>query len=506
MVTNNKLNPPVLLPKQIRNMARERKDQTAVVEIAADGSERVFSWRQLYEAMEKVAAEMDKGGIRKGSQVIIGLPNTIEHIVSSLAAWHLGACCIPISCSLKEFERDRVLGLVTPKLIVADWTLPGEHPWQLTNVDIRKLCESDAAVEDDGVPFVTASPGRAMATGGTTGKPKLVVQNVTMAYNDLGLQGWSAMSGQEANLRQLVPGSIYHTLYNSSLYIGLFMGHTIYLMMKFNPDLALELIGKYQIQCGGFVPTMLDRMMLAPNFHTVDLSSLTAIFHAGGACAPIIKKTWIERIGAEKIYEFYAMTEMIGSTTIRGDEWLLHEGSVGKPVGCSIRICSESGEEVPAGEVGEIFSRPDMGLVTYYIGRAAIRSGAEGYYSVGDLGYLDEDGYLYIVDRRSDMIVTGGKNVYCEEVESVMRGFPKIRDIVVIGLPDEKWGRKVHALMEVEGNPEEFPFGELAAYCHAKISSHKIPKSYEIVPEIPRDEMGKIKRWKLAEERNGGTK
>ena len=96
-------------------MARERKDQTAVVEIAADGSERVFSWRQLYEAMEKVAAEMDKGGIRKGSQVIIGLPNTIEHIVSSLAAWHLGACCIPISCSLKEFERDRVCLLYTSK-------------------------------------------------------------------------------------------------------------------------------------------------------------------------------------------------------------------------------------------------------------------------------------------------------------------------------------------------------------------------------------------------------
>ena len=133
----------------------------------------------------------------------------------------------------------------------------------------------------------------------------------------------------------------------------------------------------------------------------------------------------------------------------RQDEWLLHEGSVGKPVGCSIRICSDSGDEMPAGEVGEIFSKPDMGLVTYYIGRAAIRSGLDGYYSVGDLGYLDGDGYLYIVDRRSDMIVTGGKNVYCEEVESVMRGFPKIRDIVVIGLPDEKWGRKVHALMEL---------------------------------------------------------
>ena len=103
------------------------------------------------------------------------------------------------------------------------------------------------------------------------------------------------------------------------------------------------------------------------------------------------------------------------------------------------------------------------------------------------------------------MIVTGGKNVYCEEVESVMRGFPKIRDIVVIGLPDEKWGRKVHALMEVEGNPEEFPFEELSEYCHARFSSHKIPKSYEIVPKIPRDEMGKIKRWKLAEERKGET-
>lgn len=248
---------------------------------------------------------------------------------------------------------------------------------------------------------------------------------------------------------------------------------------------------------------MMERMMNHPSFDECDLSSLEAVFHSGGPCPDRVKLRWIKRVGPTKLYELYAATEMIGSAVIRGDEWLEHRGSVGRPIGCSIEIRDEDGKPLPAGTVGEIFGRPDPGLITHYLGAPPIRGAKDGYFSVGDLGWLDKDGYLYISDRRPDMIVTGGKNVYSKEVENAIFDFPGVTDAVVIGIPDEEWGRRVHAILEVAA-PETFSFEDLKAFLHERISGYKCPKTFELLDRMPRTDFGKIRRKELIEERLAG--
>ena len=192
---------------------------------------------------------------------------------------------------------------------------------------------------------------------------------------------------------------------------------------------------------------------------------------------------------------------MIASTFIRGEEWLQHRGSVGRPFGCELQIRDEEGRALPCGEVGEIFGKPAMGLSAKYVGPQSIKSEEDGFFSVGDLGWLDEEGFLYISDRRSDMIVTGGKNVYTAEVENAIFDYPGISDAVVIGIPDQQWGLRVHAILEIEGAESEFSTDGLKEFLHTKLSGYKCPKTYEIVQDMPRNEMGKIRRRELIEQR-----
>lgn len=492
---------PMEIAVRLRYLAESQGTETAIVEIEADGSERCMTWRELFDCVEKTAYHMNQEEIGAGDFVVIGLPNCLEHVIASLAAWQLGACCIPVYPKLTLREKNLISGLVVPRLLVSDWQLVGDPVKQLTRKDILSYCQETDQKDMSSLPFRMASPARALATGGTTGTPKVVVQNIAMAYTSGDMDNWACLTGQRTGDSQLVPGSLYHTLYNSTLYIGLFFKQTIYLMVKFLPDLALRKMEEHQIQCAGFVPTMMERMAIQPEFKTVDLSSIHAIFHAGGACSARLKRIWIERLGAEKIYEFYSMTEMIGTTVIRGDDWLRHVGSVGKPVNCKIQIRDDDGNVLPPGEVGEIFCSPDFGLLSKYIGNAFMDKTKDNYYSVKDLGKLCEAGYLYIADRRSDMIVTGGKNVYTLEIEELLKGYPHVSDAVIIGMPDEVWGRHIHGILQLDCEPGDFSLNELSEYLHTKISGYKIPKTYEIVDEIPHNEMGKIRRKELVEER-----
>lgn len=492
----------ISLAARIQALAKSQGGGLALVEISPDGEERSLTWSTLYLYMERVAARLHAHGIGVGSFVLIGLKNSLEHIIASLAAWQLGACCMPVSAEMTQHEQLNILELVTPQLIVSDCCVPPEYRlWQLTGQDVHEICMDEGADGGlPGIPMRLASPCRAMATGASTGKAKLVVQHVPMAYTVPGLAPWEAMTGQRTGQRQLVPGALCHMLYSSALFIGLFMGQTVYIMQKFRPATALRAIETHRIQCAGFVPTMMEKMLHCPDIDETDLGSLEAIFHAGGACSATLKRAWIQRLGAEKIYEFYAMTEMIGSSGIRGDDWLKHPGSVGQPTDCKVKICGEDGNALPPGEIGEIFCRPHSGVQTNYIGQSFLVL-PDGYCSVGDLGWLDEDHYLYIADRRSDMIVTGGKNVYSLQIENVLCEFPLVRDAAVIGLPDAYWGRRVHAIIEPKGPIADFPLDALERFCRDRISDYKLPKSFEFVPCLPRDEMGKLQHRKLVEER-----
>ncbi|HYV89273.1 MAG TPA: feruloyl-CoA synthetase, partial [Candidatus Polarisedimenticolia bacterium] len=193
--------------------------------------------------------------------------------------------------------------------------------------------------------------------------------------------------------------------------------------------------------------------------------------------------------------------ERIGSTIATGVEWLAHEGTVGKAVGCTLKILDPDGRELPPGEVGDIFMKSTISAKPFeYLGAAPPKTTPDGYATFGDMGWVDKDGYLYIADRRVDMIISGGANVYPAEVETALSEHPKVADAVVIGLPDEEWGRRVHAIIEpAEGAvPGE---AELKEYCRARLAAYKVPKSFEFVAKMPRSAAGKVNRGTLTAER-----
>jgi bile acid-coenzyme A ligase len=194
-------------------------------------------------------------------------------------------------------------------------------------------------------------------------------------------------------------------------------------------------------------------------------------------------------------------------TLVRGDEWLAHPGTVGRGIGTLIKIVGDTGEELEAGAVGEIYMKPavEIGPTYEYRGSSPAKTTADGFVSVGDLGWLDDEGYLYIADRRADMIVSGGANVYPAEVEAALTEHPKVGDVAVIGLEDDEWGRRVHALVQ-PADPGDAPSDEeLRAHCRERLAAYKVPKSFELVARLPRNEAGKVNRSALVDERRPAT-
>jgi bile acid-coenzyme A ligase len=270
------------------------------------------------------------------------------------------------------------------------------------------------------------------------------------------------------------------------------------ILERFEATRAVEAIEQFKISFMQLVPTMMQRIAKLDGVETRDFSSIEGCVHVGSPCPEWVKEKWIEFVRPERLYEIYGTTENIGATLITGNDWLEHRGSVGQPVSCEIKIMDLDGNEAPPGQVGEIFMRPASKEPTYeYLGSEPLESTLDGFTSAGDLGWLDDEGYLYIADRRTDMIISGGANVYPAEVEAVLNAHPRVGDTAVIGLPDPEWGRRVHALVEPLDYSSPPSPEELKQFCRQSLASYKAPRTYEYLERLPRDETGKIRRSQL---------
>jgi bile acid-coenzyme A ligase len=246
---------------------------------------------------------------------------------------------------------------------------------------------------------------------------------------------------------------------------------------------------------------MMKRILRLPDDErfAYNLSTLRVVWHLAEPCPEWLKQAWIDWLGAERIFELYAGTEAQTATVITGAEWLAHRGSVGRPADGTVRIANDDGEDLPAGEMGEVWMRSLRGTPTYkYVGATA-RTLEGGWESLGDMGYLDADGYLYLGDRAADMILSGGANIYPAEIESAIQEHPAVKSCAVIGIPDDDKGNTVHAI--VEADVAEVNEEELKTFLGERLVIYKVPRTFEFVDFALRDDAGKVRRSALRAER-----
>jgi bile acid-coenzyme A ligase len=480
---------------RLTQLAEAHPNKTAIIFVTQSGDEQTISWAALERRANQTARLLAQHGIGERSLLVIGLPNCPEHLIAALAGWKLGALVLPLRAALPEWERNRVLEVGQPTLVVADW-----EPLAFPHLSLQDLRQADL-LPDEPLPDRISHPGRAIASGGSTGRPKIIVDPRAWATRP-GENYFGYSTGYRPGQIQLLAGPLYHNSPFGWSHSGLFDDQLLVLMERFDAARTVDLIEKHQVNFVFMSPTMMGRIAKLPGVTERDFSSIEAVYHTSAPCAPWLKRFWIGLIGPEKLYEGYGSTEAIGAARIRGDEWLEHPGSVGKPFNTLVKILDSDGQEVPAGVVGDIFTKRTRGGPTYeYIGSPPIPVTEDGYSSVGDLGWLDEDGYLYIADRRVDMIVSGGANVYPAEVEAALSEHPEVADLVVISIPHPDWGRSVHAVI-LPRQPDSPPTAEeLDHFCRERLTSYKVPKSYEIADQLPRNQLGKVRRAEMIAER-----
>ena len=447
---------------------------------------------ELERLSNRLARAYQALGVGVGTRVTIALPNSLEFLVSCMAAWKLGASPQPISARLPAREREAIVALSEPALVVG--VAPGEYP-QFASVPAGFA--PDAALSEAELPNVVPPSVRTMTSGGSTGRPKLIV-DLTPALAD----PESAENFMRVRGSALAPGPLYHAGPFIVAWQCILSGGTLVLMERFDAEQALALVAAHRVDWVLFVPTMMQRIarLSAASRNKHDVSSLRRVMCSGAPSPQWLKRFWIEWLGPEKIYEAYGGTERIAGTVISGAEWLEHPGSVGKPApGRMLRAQRPDGAPCAPGEIGEIYMKPASGQgTTYrYIG-ATPTATADGWETLGDIGWFDADGYLFLADRKTDMILVGGSNVYPAEVEAAIDAHPRVRSSAVFGLPDDDLGNRVHALVDA---PTGVTGLELRAHLGGLLVAYKIPHSFEFVSEPLRDDAGKVRRSALREAR-----
>jgi bile acid-coenzyme A ligase len=341
-----------------------------------------------------------------------------------------------------------------------------------------------------------------MTSGGSTGRPKVILDHMPAVHDTAVASGLGIP--QDGSL--LNPGPLYHNAPFILSHYALFGGGKLTGLVKFDAEETLRLIARERVQWVNFVPTMMHRIWALPDNvrNAYDVSSLQTVFHMAAPMPPWLKESWIAWLGPERVWELYGGTERQGSCIISGTEWLTHKGSVGK-IGemARLRIIGEDGNDVAPGETGEIYFLNNDGKdATYHYLGAEPKRRTDGWESLGDIGRLDAEGYLYLGDRLADMVLRGGANIYPAEVEAAVSECPGVRSCVVVGLPDPEFGQRVHAIIEPEPGADGQVIAEgMADFLKDRLSRYKHPESFEVVSAPPRDDSGKVRRTLLRDER-----
>ena len=475
------------------------------------------TYGDLRTRSSQVAALLHASGLRRGDGVALMLPNRREFLEVAWGCQLSGLYYTPVNTHLTFEEVAYIVDDSESRALFIDESM-GElaadllphNPAVELRVSVGKTWPGWRSYED---ALATAGPAPERSDGsemlyssGTTGRPKAVrrplpTENGSWAQAVLEL-ALLHRYGMTPSSVYLSPAPLYHAAgVNYTMAVNR-VGAASVIMPKFDPEAVLQLIERHRVTHAQFVPTMFVRMLKLPAAvrNRYDVSSLRCVLHAAAPCPVEVKQQMMEWFGPV-IHEYYGGTEGFAGTTIGPDEWLAHPGSVGKPL-TPVHIVGEGGAELPTHEAGEIFF--EGGPAFEYFkdpDKTASVTNAQGWRTLGDVGYVDADGYLYLTDRSTFMIVSGGVNIYPQEAENLLVMHPKLVDAAVFGVPNDEFGEEVKAVVQpvdgVEPGPELAR--ELIEFCRDHLASYKCPKTVDFDAELPRDPNGKLYKRRIRE-------
>jgi acyl-CoA synthetase (AMP-forming)/AMP-acid ligase II len=480
------------------------------------GTGEVVTYAQLNDRSNQLAQLLFDRGLRFGDHIALFMDNNARYLEVAWAAQRSGlyfttinyhfttdevvyiaencdAKAIVVSASLTDVVGD--LADALPEQVAVRLAIGGE-------VDGFERYE-DAVGAYPAEPLAEELEGHAMLySSGTTGRPKGIkypLERKPVGSPAPALAGFQATYGIDTETVYLSPAPLYHSAPLQFCIAVTRFGGTAVIMERFEPADALRLIEEHGVTHAQFVPTMFVRMLKLPEEErrAYDVSSLKVAIHAAAPCPVPVKYQMIEWWGPI-IMEYYGATEGTGATMISAEEWLAHPGSVGRPYNSTIHVLDEDDNELPQGETGVIWFEPTASSLTfeYYKDPAKTESAhnRDGWASVGDMGYVDEDGYLYLTDRRDFMIVSGGVNIYPQEAENLLITHPKVLDVAVFGVPNDEMGEEVKGVVQPVDMATAGPEleAELLAFCRDNLAHYKCPRTIDFEAELPRQPTGKL--------------
>jgi acyl-CoA synthetase (AMP-forming)/AMP-acid ligase II len=492
--------------------AARHPERVAIV----DGA-RSVSWTEFGALRNRLAHALGRLGLGRGSHAVLYAENSLEHLLAGAALRAVGAVGIPMNHRLTAEEAayilddsDAVVVFVSEAFVamaerlrpgaarVRHWILIGglRRPWAV-HLDDLVAAGSPEPVEassDQGLG------GSMIYTAGTTGKPKGALRGAVDPGS--ARERLRALDLAEPDHVHLVAGPMYHSAPSGfALYSQLF-GATLVVMRKFDPEEALRLIERHRCTSTFMAPTLLKRIVDLPAEvrGRYDASSMRVIVVAGAPCPMRVKEDAIRCFGPV-LYEFYGSTELGVNTVLRPEDVLRKPGSCGRAApGIELALLDDEGRPVPAGTPGTLYVRRYPGVFDGYWKRPeATREAQRGdWLTVGDVAWTDEEGFVYICDRKRDMIISGGANIYPAEIEDVLHRHPGIQDVAVFGVPDDEWGERVHAAVQVRPGHALTADGVIA-FARQHLAGYKVPREVTFHPDFPRDSAGKLVKRLLRE-------
>lgn len=479
--------------------------------IVMGAGERV-TYRQLTQRSRVCARALRERGLAVGDHIAILAENTLAFLEIAWAAQRSGLYYTPVNRHLRTGEVQYILDDCGASALVSTAAMAEV----VAELDLRRMTVQicvdgeldgfetydDVLAGTDTAPLPDECEGREMLySGGTTGRPKGVRKPLpATAFGDpecapVQIARGLYAAGARDDAVYLCPAPLYHAAPLVFAMSWQRLGATVVVMERFDPDKCLQLIERHRVTHVQMVPTMFVRMLRLPRAQRrrYDTSSLVDVVHSAAPCPVPVKRQMLEWLGPI-VNEYYSGTEDVGSTYISAPEWLAHPGSVGRPAQ-QCHIVGDDGQSLPAGQTGLVYF--EGGRAFEYHNdpeRAAAVVGPHGWRTLGDIGYLDRDGYLYLTDRQSHMIVSGGVNIYPQEAENVLAAHPAVLDAAVIGVPDEDMGEAVRAVVQPLDPAGAGPAlaDELIAACRGELASYKCPRVVEFTAELPRDPNGKL--------------